>query len=321
MSIIDDTGKAGVRRPSLRKLVMQDVSRGSERTRAWPRGRGKITDETTLHNMDMFRQAQWATKYWDPRLQYDAAQAVAGTPLLPRDLMTMMMFNRLASLKLDDGRELFPLVARKDVSESLDLLTNVPGSMIYRGPDLWQPVLPGPDGWVLQFDDATKTPRWAASAGAVGGPQVAWWRCTNGTNPVAGTWSTRPMNLLDLNEFGAVMSGSNLTLPVGRYMVEGEAQATRTNGNRLRLRDVTNNVTRAWGVGSWSGTATGTGVGASSPPRLFGKFELTAPATFAVQTWSVAVSASFSGQGQLIGAVGGETTVDSYVDVRIFKYR
>src|SRR3546814_3988250 len=51
-----------------------------------------------------FRQAQWATKYWPSPMVVDIAEAVKGTPLLPRDIMTMIMSGRAFMLTLADGR-------------------------------------------------------------------------------------------------------------------------------------------------------------------------------------------------------------------------
>lgn len=139
------------RRPSLSGVLMQDVAHGVERSRAWPRKRGKKLDPVTKDQNDLFRQYQWATKYWDPKLYIQAMLAVKGTPLLPRDIMTMIMSGRLCAVMGVNGRNLYPMAALRDVSESLDVITQTPGQSIIRGDEVWEPYTPGGGGGVGWF--------------------------------------------------------------------------------------------------------------------------------------------------------------------------
>lgn len=146
MAVLPPKGRTVDRRPSLRGTVMQDVSHGVERNRAWPQKRKKNLPEVTKDQNDLFRQYQWATKYWDPKLYKVAMEAVRGTPLLPRDIMTMIMANRLACITKTDGTRIYPMTAVRDVSESLDVITQTPGQSIRRGQEVWEPYTPSPGG-------------------------------------------------------------------------------------------------------------------------------------------------------------------------------
>jgi hypothetical protein len=132
---------------------MQDVSHGVERNRAWPQKRKKNLPAITKEQNDQFRQYQWATKYWAPQLYINCMNAVKGTPLLPRDLMTAIMANRLCAITLVDGRTMYPMPAVQDVSASLDVIVATPGYGLIRGQDKWEGInMAGPGfggGWRL----------------------------------------------------------------------------------------------------------------------------------------------------------------------------
>lgn len=117
---------------------MQDVTQGVERSRSWPRNRGKPKNEKTKEQNDWFRQMQWATKYMDPRLLIDAVAAVKGTPLLPRDILTMLHSGRLMAFQTETGKRIYPVQAKRDVSESLDVISQQEGYTLVRGPDGWE---------------------------------------------------------------------------------------------------------------------------------------------------------------------------------------
>lgn len=139
MAVIPPKGRTVDRRPSLRGKVMQDVVMGVERNRAWPPKRAKNLPEVTKDQNDWFRQAQWATKYWAPNPYMEAMRAVKGTPLLPRDIMTMIMAGRLGALVMRDGKVKWPMAALQDISQSLDVVTQEPGYTVQRGTDgLWR---------------------------------------------------------------------------------------------------------------------------------------------------------------------------------------
>jgi hypothetical protein len=60
-------------------------------------------------------------------------------------MFTMMMYNRLFAVTLDTGKELWPMPARTDVSQALDVLGKTPGSTLVRGTNYWE-TIPGGGG-------------------------------------------------------------------------------------------------------------------------------------------------------------------------------
>lgn len=65
-------------------------------------------------------------------------KSVENSPLLPRDALTMMLSARLMAFILPDGRILWPMTARNDVSEALDVLGDAQeGDQLIRGKDSW----------------------------------------------------------------------------------------------------------------------------------------------------------------------------------------
>lgn len=152
MSIIQPDGKREPRRPSLKGSLMQDVTRGVERSRAWPRSRGKKQAPHTEEQKEFFRQTQWAYKFQDPRCIKLLDEATAGTPLLPRDIFLMMTSGRLLETQDELGRWLLPTAATQEVSNSLDALGSTEGQIIRRGADRWEAVEGGLGAeWTLHY--------------------------------------------------------------------------------------------------------------------------------------------------------------------------
>jgi hypothetical protein len=116
---------------------MFDIAHGEERARKWPRPRGRTRNLAAKAREDRFRLVQLACKYMAPQIVSAVTSAVKGTPLMPRDLLTSMMYGRLAMFIMDDGRKLWPVVARSDVSEALDTITQTPGDMLIRTEEGW----------------------------------------------------------------------------------------------------------------------------------------------------------------------------------------
>lgn len=160
MAVLPPKNKTDPRRPSLRGKVMFDVTQGTERARRWPRARGKAKTNAERERQDWFRQMQWATKYMDPRLMMDAMNAVKGTPLLPRDVLTMLLAGRMLAFNMPDGRKIFPVQAKQDVSNSLDAISQTVGYTLRRTADGWEGFPPGAGPQYELFDEITSiTPR------------------------------------------------------------------------------------------------------------------------------------------------------------------
>jgi len=136
----------------------------------------------------------------------------------------------------------------------------------------------------------------------------------------ASTWVNTTFDTLVHNGItGASMTAGIINLPVGEYIIEGRAQGIRTNSTRLRLRNNTAATTLCSGLTIWSGSATGTGVGAMVQPSLFGKFTLAAASDIQVQQWVESSSGAFSDNGFLgdIGALGFNGAVQEFKITKI----
>lgn len=131
-------GKPPKRRVTLRGTVMQDVSQGEERTRKWPSSRPSVAGSKKTKQAKDFATAQIINKYMAPQILTWAHKQVENSPLLPRDVLTMMLFQRLYAFILPDGRILYPMTARSDVSQSLDAVAAQPGETLVRGPNGWE---------------------------------------------------------------------------------------------------------------------------------------------------------------------------------------
>lgn len=117
---------------------MMDVSQGQERVRAWPRPRPTTRSAAQRASEAKFAAAQLAAKYISPGMMRDVIEARKGTPILPRDITTSILFNRFMAIGLPKGGMLYPMPARNDVSESLDTITQTPGFILIRGTDSWE---------------------------------------------------------------------------------------------------------------------------------------------------------------------------------------
>lgn len=133
---------------------MVDVTRGRLRIRAWPKKRGKAKTKAEQALRDDFAEAQWASKYLAPQIIQFMMRAREGTPILPRDLTTMMFFNRMMLIILPDGRKVYPMPAYLDVSEALDVITQELDMTLVRGVNGWEyrPYNAGGGQWQMLAD-------------------------------------------------------------------------------------------------------------------------------------------------------------------------
>lgn len=164
MPVTPPTKDAPGRQPSLRGVLMIDTVHGKMRVRKWPRKRGKKRTPGELRTQKKFAAMQMATKYFAPRLFADLMGMVEGTPLLPRDIMTMMLSGRLFAFILDDGKVLWPMEARTDVSDALDAIANQPGQSLIRGENGWQAFEGGGSGGLSLLVDEPIVPEGGAWA-------------------------------------------------------------------------------------------------------------------------------------------------------------
>lgn len=126
---------------------------------------------------------------------------------------------------------------------------------------------------------------------------------TDAGGSVAGAWYTRPLNTLKHNAIaGGALNGNKTVIPAGTYEVDGWATATEANEHRVRLRDVTNNVTLVAGLSARTDANDDT----HTPSLLRGAF--TIPAAIEVELQHrVAASKGVFGWGK--AAAFGEVEV------------
>lgn len=165
MSVYDVPNTNPKRRPSLRGGVVLDVVRGVERVRAWPDPRTKGQNQEQKQRNDHFRSVQWATKYLAPEMMLDIMEARDGMPLLPRDVATMLLYNTLAWVMTVSGKRMYPEMARNQVSESLDTISQTPGLFLVRGAEFWEaqplPENPTESQWQLLTFGTAGVTKWA----------------------------------------------------------------------------------------------------------------------------------------------------------------
>lgn len=141
---------------------MQDVVRGVERARAWPRPKGSNQTPAQLEQQEWFRQANWAFKYADMRIQAACRRATHRTSLYPRDLFTMMAKGKVMTLLDENNFRIWPLAYVLDVSESLDAISQIPGTILIREADRWRgiplPVNPPALPWTEVLDQVIAAP-------------------------------------------------------------------------------------------------------------------------------------------------------------------
>lgn len=146
--------------------------------RSWPRSNGGATP-ARLAAQAQFTQVQALIKESLPEDMIASHELANGTPYLPRDLRMKAAYGTLITATLRDGTVIQGgRNVSVNVSDLLDQITAVPGSLLQRGPDGWQAVPPQVvDGLIVAWDDATGlwTARAPAAGGGAGDDSIAPW--------------------------------------------------------------------------------------------------------------------------------------------------
>jgi len=161
------------RMASYRGRLMIDTVRGVLRVRKWPKKRGTPRSALQRFWIDWFTQANLLAKYADPMSQVRAIEMTKGTGLYPRDVLLSAMRGRLYWWADETGWKWFPMAATQDVSNSLDTLSQVIGSVLVRAVDRWRSVVGGVAGQVLTYQGDAAPPTWESAAGGVTQQQLA----------------------------------------------------------------------------------------------------------------------------------------------------
>lgn len=148
------------RYPSFRKRLVIRPNRGILVAQSWPKKRTGPRHPTNAYWSDWLSQADTLWKYQPDVFVRAALSAARGTPQMPRDLFISAIRGRLFMLTLDTGRRMFPMCAVRDVSQSLDVLSQDKGSILYRDDNIWKPLGPGQDGQAITWSAALGRPTW-----------------------------------------------------------------------------------------------------------------------------------------------------------------
>lgn len=115
------------------KLVMQ----------SWPKKRSRPLPAQTLAQNERFKNANFLAKFAPPDQQKMAIELGKKGPLYPRDYLTAAMTSGLYIYQLGPNRKVYPVSVRNEISAELDIIAQTPGSMMARGQDYWEPLVPG----------------------------------------------------------------------------------------------------------------------------------------------------------------------------------
>lgn len=152
-----------VRYPSLRRRVVIRPVRGILTAQSWPHKRRGPRHPTNAWWSEWLRQADLLWNYLPDTFRRAALSAARGSPQMPRDLGIAAMRGRLWTITYTDGVRMYPMAAARDVSESLDVLSQLKGTLLVRGDSLWTPVAAGlTDDDVLAWSTLTGLPAWQA---------------------------------------------------------------------------------------------------------------------------------------------------------------
>ena len=211
MAVLPPT-KGSRRRPSFRGNLLQDTTRGVERSRAWPGPRGVLQTPNQKAQNDWFRQVNWAFKFMAPALQDAFTRATQRTALYPRDLLSIIAANGLVRRVSEDGKVQVPMPYMQAVSESLDTISQVPGTTLVRGPNFWTAQPANAPGGVL-VSRLQRTSAYAVGASIAPIPwQVATFDEIGMWDPLQPTLLTVPPNVGRLELIAAYQaSGGSVT--------------------------------------------------------------------------------------------------------------
>lgn len=149
-------------------LSAYDSKRQRYVVRSWQKGNGGPTPDRLLAQAS-FKQSITIIKQSVDLDVIASVDMAKGTPYLPRDLRMKASFGTLIIATLKDGTVLQGgRQVAVNVSDLLDQISDLPGSLLQRGPDGWQAVAPGTvDGFVVTWDAGLNL--WLAKAPSGGG--------------------------------------------------------------------------------------------------------------------------------------------------------
>lgn len=130
----------------------------------------------------------------------------------------------------------------------------------------------------------------------------------DGGTATSGSWLTRTLNTVALNEIaGASLAANQFTLPAGQFEVDAKSVVFGVNGHQIRLQDITGGTTFFNGLTGYTNS------GVTGISIIKGKFTLAAPNVFELQ-YRVNTSRATNGLGVAAGF-----TIEIFSDVFVRK--
>lgn len=173
------------RTPSHRGAFYLRPWRGQLVISKWPRPRGEMKQYRGSGNADDLKQAVTLARYVAPDQKIISRDLAEGTPLQPDDMLIMAMYGRAYNITTVEGVTLYGQRMRNDVSKNLDVLSQFPGTVLYRDVTVWKGLPAGTAGYVLQTNGSGAAPSWVPQSGGGGSP----WTPPHASNF---TWGSQP---------------------------------------------------------------------------------------------------------------------------------
>lgn len=171
---VSDTPKRGGIGPSLRGLIYQYERQGQWITSNWPRKRGKKATPKQKLAQEAFRGMMAAMKGTAAEIQTYHRLNAKGTPMLPRDTLMAALYGNGPTIVHYSGKVIKPMSNRIMSSTVLDALGWAPGTILFRGPELWEPLPQGLEGQVLTSQGESEMPVWVTPESGGGGGGSAY---------------------------------------------------------------------------------------------------------------------------------------------------
>lgn len=137
-----------------RNAIQIAFTRGGIVVKKWPKKRGRAAQGYALWHQKEFGYAARYAARADP-LSYETAKNwTDGTSMVPRDMLTMAALGLGLEFTDEEGNVYRSWrVTNPNPQIVLDLITEDPGSMLFRSPQLWSPLAPGLPGTTLRIGE------------------------------------------------------------------------------------------------------------------------------------------------------------------------
>lgn len=169
MAKLDKTNYPQGSPTSLRGSIVFRETKWGLVAQAWPRPRKRQKTPAQRYDEASFGWAGHLAASPHPLDYESAVEWVRGTSLLPRDFLTMAALGLAFEIELKDGTVFTPeREMTVNAQLTLDQVTEVYGSIIFRSADGWIGLDPGDQHDVLGID-ANGYPAWVVPASAAGG--------------------------------------------------------------------------------------------------------------------------------------------------------